>query len=738
MSTLSLTITGKRSHATAWRDSPRTGHFPCSAIRSRGELPRGKPAMRIAGLTLAVGALFGGALFGGALFGAACGGSGAPTLQAIEDQSAEVGVEVSIEIAASDPDGDALAFTVTAESIADLNDRAHPPTFVPFGANSAYLRWTPLAADVGTHTFAVTASDGEHRTSRSFEITVEAGNAVPVFREPLGSGTTLDLGESSCIEMEVVVDDPDSPDVDIYLEEPIEDGYEFVQDDPSAGIFSWCPTQKQVDGSERYTLNLAADDRAGHVGRKKYVIVLRRELGPSCPGEGPTIDHSAPGLQQTLQNIELTATVSDDLGLAGNPVLYYSLTAPADPSSPDFSQFVQLDMRRTAGDVTSGEYTAQVPNPVLDEAVGTVRTIHYFIEATDDDDSAGTCDHRTTAPQGGVYTVDVERIEGSGQGLGPCEACLADVQCDSGLCVALGSGPDANCLEPCTSPGAACGSGGTCSQSAWTTVDGANELVCLPAGSTCQATCVDDAYEDNDSIDHPNVPALGAGQYPDLQLCGDGTTGDDEDFYGILLSDTSLVTVTLLFAHDDGDVDLKLLDEQGVTVASSWSVTDNEQVSECLEPGLYFLRVYSYDWSINNRYDLVITIPPEGCCVDDSLEENDGALEALPALPGDLLEDLEICPDDQDWFALDAPADATVIVDVLFDQDSFDEDLDVYLYDRDGQTNLTPCCDSQNGQSGTSDEHLEHRVNAAGTYYVVVDGWNGASNTYWIGFDVQQ
>ena len=79
---------------------------------------------------------------------AACGDSGAPSIQPIDDQTAEVGKETSIEIAATDPDGDELAFTVTCDTLSDLNTRSHKPSFVPFGASNAYLRWTPLASDV--------------------------------------------------------------------------------------------------------------------------------------------------------------------------------------------------------------------------------------------------------------------------------------------------------------------------------------------------------------------------------------------------------------------------------------------------------------------------------------------------------------------------------------------------------------------------------------------------------------
>jgi len=664
----------------------------------------------------------------------ACGGNTAPTLQPLADQTAEVGTELTLEIVAGDADGDGLTFSVSADSISDLTTRSHPPRFVPFGQTSAYFHWTPLAMDVGNHALTITASDGKARTSQTFQVTVSAGSAVPVFREPLGSGTTLDLSVSTCIELDILVEDPDSPNVDISLEEPLEDGYEFAQDDAMAGIFSWCPTAKQIESAERYTLNLKADDRSGHIGRKKYVIVLRREL-EICPGAGPVITHTPPGQQSTVLDIPITAQVSDDLGVPGQPVLYYSSTPPADPANPNFDLFVQLLMSRTSGDALSGQYTALVPNPVLAEPAGTVRSLYYFIEATDDDDDEGTCDHRTTAPVGDVYTLEVER-PAAGDTLPHCEPCSADVQCTSGMCVAL-SGSGASCLDECTSPGAACTDGGSCSASAWTSVDGASGLVCMPAGSSCQEVCVDDSMEDNDFLADPGVTDLTAGSYPGLKICGDGAGWSDEDFYGLVLTGSEEVTVTALFSHSDGDIDLELVDANEIAVASSDSVTDDESITACLEPGQYYIIVYSFDSQINASYDLDIDMPPGGCCTDDSWEPSNGALEAIPVVATDLVDQVNICEGDVDWYQIDLQAGDTLVVDMLFDQLSNDQDLDLYLYDRDGLTNLTPCCNSTNGQSGTSDEQLTYTVNAAGTYYVVVEGYQSSTNEYIIGFEVQ-
>ncbi len=665
---------------------------------------------------------------------AACGGNSPPNLQPIADQNAEVGTELTLEIVAGDTDGDGLTFSVSAESISDLTTRAHPPRFVPFGQTSAYFHWTPLAIDVGSHALTISVSDGKNSTSKTFQVTVSAGSAVPVFREPLGSGTTLDLSVSSCIELNILVEDPDSPDVDISVEDPVEDGYEFVQDDPMAGIFSWCPTAKQIEGSERYTLNLKADDRAGHIGRKKYVIVLRREL-ENCPGTGPVITHTPLGQQSTLLDIPITAQVSDDLGVPGQPVLYYSGNPPTDPANPDFDQFVQLLMSRTSGDALTGEYTVSVPNPVIAEPAGTVRTIYYFIEATDDDDEEGTCDHRTTAPADDVFTVEVERPT-TGETLAHCEACSADVQCTSSMCVAL-SGTTASCLDECPSPGTGCTDGGSCSVSAWTSVDGSSGLVCLPPNSSCQGVCVDDSMEDNDFLTDPGVTNLTAGTYTGLKMCDDGAGWSDEDFYALLLTESEEVTVSILFSHSDGDLDLELVDENESSLAYSDGVTDNETVTACLQAGLYFVIVYSYDAQVDASYDLVIDMPPGGCCSDDGWEPSNGALEAIPVMDSDLVDEMTICEGDVDWYQIDLQAGDTLVVDLLFDQVDIDQDLDVYFYDRDGQTNLTPCCDSANGQSGTSDEQLTYMVSAAGTYYVVVEGYQDSTNEYIIGFDVQ-
>jgi len=669
-----------------------------------------------------------------ALTNQACGGNARPSLDPVGDQTATVGVQMNLLIQGRDPDGDALVFSLSVPSIHDINQRTHPPRFESFGPNAAYLLWTPVASDVGLHQFEVTASDGQAKTTITFTVTVKSGNAVPVFREPTGSGTTLDLSHQQCLDVDIVVEDADSPEVDISLQDPIETGYDFTQDDPLAGTFSWCPEADQVDAASRYTLNLAANDRDGHVTTKKYVIVLRKDLDTNCPGEAPQVTHVPPADAETLDDIVIQAQVKDDKGLANAPVLYYSTEQPADQAHPDFTKFVQVIMSRTSGDPTNGQYEGIIPNPVVSDPTGTTKTLYYFIEATDDDDEKGDCDHRTTSPDGNVYQVAVTRPAGSSQ-FKLCRTCWSDVQCgDQGLCIIMGGG-DGFCLPRCGN-GQSCPTDTTCTDSALESIDEVSDKVCTPDSGSCQEPCTDDSYEDND--DMSQAKDVSSQEIDNLHLCGSGATGMDEDYFTFTVNQQTQATVTLVFSDSDGDIDLELLDHQGKSVAESSSITDNEEVNLCLQPDQYYVDVMSYSTYVNAPYNLIVDLKPGGCCIDDDKEDDDQPAQAHSVQSGDSFDNMSIC-DDDDWYSIALQPGDKVVVDLLFDQADELGDLDIHFYDRDGWTDLTPCppCFLDNGQSATSDEHLEYTVDQAGTYFVVVHPFQDAQNTYMIGFEVQ-
>ncbi|MBU1219972.1 PPC domain-containing protein [Myxococcota bacterium] len=654
--------------------------------------------------------------------------------------SAFVGTPLTVQISVSDADSSDLTFSFESD-IDDIENRAHPPQVVKTGPKTAIFQWTPIASDTGEHHVDIIASDGTNQTPGALVINVGSttgNNVFPVFISPLGSGTTLDLAKENCVNITVEVEDEDSSAMTITLEDPIEDGYS-LQHSTSAftAAFSWCPTEKQISASDRYTLNLVATDPEGHATKKRFVIILRRDLENNCPGDAPSINFTELSDRESLSDITVEFTVSDDVGISQLPVVYYRTSAPANPSDPDFSTFIPLNALRVSGTSASGTYRATIPNPVVNLNPGDDVTIYYAIEAEDNDDTEGTCDHRTTSPSSGVYDFTVTYPTGTVTGAEPCTPCAADNQCGGAndACVYLVSGYF--CLEDCHDNPGSCPSGTTCSTSAFSGTSGINRRQCVPDSGTCiTAGCTDDAHEDNDYAS-AWLPETSAGTINNLKICTDPQSGQvDEDWFRFNLTETTLGSFDILFQQTDGDLDLVLSDSNGQDIAYSLTMTNNESIIECLPAGEYYLQVTGWDANMDVPYSLSVDLLPGGCCQDDEWESNNTYLDALPVQNDDSLTDLSICAGDQDWFAIDANAGQTIWIEVLFTQSADNQDLDVFLWDTNGTTLLTPCCDPDNGQSGTSNEELVYQVENTGTYYINVEGYMNSENTYGINFYV--
>src|SRR5690606_22504863 len=133
--------------------------------------------------------------------------------------------------------------------------------------------------------------------------------------------------------------------------------------------------------------------------------------------------------------------------------------------------------------------------------VGTAQ-LYYILVARDEDDAASDCEHLTQMPTAGRYQISVT-AGGGGGGLGPCEAGSAGAQCGGSgdLCVQVGG--EASCLCACGA-GNSCPQGYTCSTNALSSESGASARQCVPSSQSCGGdpppACVDDAYEQNDSL----------------------------------------------------------------------------------------------------------------------------------------------------------------------------------------------------------------------------------------------
>ena len=275
-----------------------------------------------------------------------CTSSGTPpVIDAVADQTAVVGEELVINLRASDPDGDNLtyAFTAPIEGIdEDASIRQRPD-------GTAVFRWTPLAADVGSwfFDFEVSDDDGKDTVTVVIDVTAASGaGSAPIIREPLSSGTTLDLAQAACLDLPIVVEDADDAEVGIDVQPALE-GAELVQDSGHTAQWHWCPSKAQIE-EDRYPLVISADDGKNDAVLKNYLVVLRAAPKQDCPGEAPHVGH-VPEDTETMLDLEIVAEVMDDAGLKRAPLLYFTYEEPKLPV--DFGALDVVEMELADGDI---------------------------------------------------------------------------------------------------------------------------------------------------------------------------------------------------------------------------------------------------------------------------------------------------------------------------------------------------------------------------------------------------
>jgi chitinase len=211
---------------------------------------------------------------GGTEGGAETGGgdSGAnepPVIAPLSDLIAYVDAEVTLEIEASDPDGDTLTFAFSST----ITDSTAP--VLQQAGNKAVFRWTPTTSDIGTPSFDFVVSDGYDTATETITIEVRpADTSAPVIVQPSSTSMTLDVTQQPCLELDVLVEDPDSPAVTISQEDPVIEGAMLDQTGGLSAWWSWCPSADQINASSQYVLKLAADDGENPPTTKDILIDL--------------------------------------------------------------------------------------------------------------------------------------------------------------------------------------------------------------------------------------------------------------------------------------------------------------------------------------------------------------------------------------------------------------------------------------------------------------------------------
>lgn len=182
---------------------------------------------------------------------------------------------------------------------------------------------------------------------------------------------------------------------------------------------------------------------------------------------------------------------------------------------------------------------------------------------------------------------------------------------------------------------------------------------------------------------------------------------------------------------DDGDVLLSALPVDKLDGKTALTVDDKVQVPVDAKPGPAYILVavdiadaVTESQELNNFDHQSVSIVE--LCLQDALEPN-GAPSVAPLLPEGKSGDLSLCPNELDWYRIDAQAGETLTITAAFDHEKGDLDMRLYEVAKFGKPVAT-------GATKAAPEQIVYTAEKSTTYYVRVNGFAGASNVYDLSF----
>ena len=533
-----------------------------------------------------------------------CKGGNPPVIQDIPNTEALVGQTLTITVIATDKDpGDKLTFRFEAPNVPDIGTTAAMTTG-PDG--HGLFTFTPVASQLGPRLFDFYASDGKHEDVYTVEITVRGAvgsGSAPTFHQPMGPGIALAFAAGDSLSVPIELGDPDSTDLTLAVVPPTLEASELsAASNGFTGTWFWEPTREQTPkATNRFEVTFSADDGDNPPTLKRFQVVLRKNGAGACAGDPPKVEHQ-PEDKATLQDLRITARITDDAGLDGPPYVLYATVDPGDPV--DYKAMVLTEMELDSGDTRDGTWTGVVPNPVASGPEGSQGTLYYLISASDEECTADT-------PATGTHAITITNQPGEAGGL--CDPCSADVQCGgaSDLCIAH---PDGNFCGKFCQESTDCSGDSVCSAEPIGSVEGVTARQCIPNSGTCEGgggTCDDDGSEPNQAPDA--ATPLAAGSH-DFTVCP-----GNSDWFRIDLNETASIEAWLE-GDDPPDIDLQLTDAAGVLIEASLNGGSSEDLtSACLDPGSYRLLVDSIgaesgDYTVGYALNTDCGTPSADCC----------------------------------------------------------------------------------------------------------------------------
>ncbi len=613
----------------------------------------------------------------------------APALALVLDQQVVVGETLRLVLSASDPDGDRLDFSVDGlPKAAQVSPRA---------ANEAVVVWSPLITDTQPggrrYEVEVTVSDSRGGSARqAIGVVVYPTFGIPTFTLP--AGVVLNLAQQDDLELLIEVKDDDSTSLDIVLTEAPE-GAKLQAADKKIAHFFWRPDEDQRKVAVHRAIFSARDESHDPVTHVLTIVLLNAEKQSGCDGGPPTVTHTVPADQNLSGAWGLDATAIDGQ-----------------------SQVQSLTLNWTRGD-PNGTYAAAAFTRLSDsgpdwrvdvDALGALPSsgalVHYYLEATDNDDPTGVaCDQVTRLPKSGYFSAAVYP---TGTSSDVCVDDLAEPDADPA---------DAVTLKPGVYPGRRmCGddidyiginaAGGTTLVAAvtWNRDEGELNLALVDAGLGVRATGSTSEGRSQLVYDRPDDSALWlevTGSFGDrmsytVELTAETTRceddgsepdsstaeatplslptsvarkicGGDSDFFRVSAAAGQRLHFAASFDHRYGDLDMELRASDGSTVLASaaseksleeitWTATSSETL---------YVRIYGVDGA-SNPYTLAVDEAVISGCEADGLDNNDSPATAAILYQG-VYEGFKACSSASDWFAVDLNGGESFSVLVLAD-----------------------------------------------------------------------
>ncbi|HRQ65461.1 MAG TPA: Ig-like domain-containing protein, partial [Xanthomonadaceae bacterium] len=236
-----------------------------------------------------------------------------PSIDSTPGFTATVGLEYIYQVVASDPDGDALSYSLI-----------DGPAGMSMDAVSGRLNFTPSLAQVGTHAVAVRVDDGRGGYAvQNYTLTVLDGsggtNHPPsIVSTPPGS---VVLGSSYTYQVEAVDPDGDSL-IHVLRQAPA--GMSLGH---ASGLLTWTPLPEQVG---QHDVVLEVSDGRGGVASQSFVVQVQDDGGGGT-NRPPTIVSQPPTQAKVGREYRYAVDAFD----ADGDALNYSVPAGPDGMSVD-------------------------------------------------------------------------------------------------------------------------------------------------------------------------------------------------------------------------------------------------------------------------------------------------------------------------------------------------------------------------------------------------------------------